>query len=101
MTQFNMYPAPSAPLTGAEQIMVGQTITSGGSTKTNTNTITLADAIGAPGNVYTVAKLPTGLPTGSRAFVSDATAPTYLGALTGGGSVFCRVMFNGTEWVAS
>ena len=48
---------------------------------------------------YTVATLPT--PTGTAfAVVTDATAPTYLGALTGGGSVVCPVFFNGTIWVS-
>jgi len=51
--------------------------------------------------VYTVATLPTtGVVTGSYATVSDATAPTYLGTLTGGGSVVCPVFYNGTAWVA-
>jgi hypothetical protein len=51
------------------------------------------------GNVYTVATLPTGV-TGRRAFVSDATAPTFLGTLTGGGAVFCPVFYNGSAWKA-
>lgn len=49
---------------------------------------------------YTVATLPTGMPSGSRAVVTDATAPTFLGALTGGGTVTCPVIFNGSAWVA-
>ena len=48
---------------------------------------------------YTVATLPTGV-TGQTAYVTDATAPTYLGALTGGGSVLCPVFYNGTIWVS-
>ena len=49
--------------------------------------------------IYTVATLPT--PTGKAfAVVTDATAPTYLGTLTGGGSVVCPVFFNGTIWVS-
>ena len=53
---------------------------------------------------YTVATLPT--PTGPSASASyfaiatDATAPTYLGTLTGGGSVVVPVFYNGTSWVA-
>lgn len=49
--------------------------------------------------IYTVAMLPRGT-KGQRAFVSDASAPTFLGALTGGGAVFCPVFFNGTAWIA-
>lgn len=49
---------------------------------------------------YTVATLPAGV-QGDTAFVTDATAPTYLGALTGGGTVVCSVFYNGTAWVSA
>ncbi len=49
---------------------------------------------------YTVATLPTPTTTTAYATVTDATAPTYLGALTGGGSVKCPVFYNGTAWVS-
>lgn len=49
--------------------------------------------------VYTVSTLPTGH-TGDQAAVSDATGPTFLGTLTGGGSVFTPVVYNGSAWVA-
>lgn len=48
---------------------------------------------------YTVATLPTGI-IGQMAYVTDATAPTYLGTLTGGGTVKCPVFFNGTIWIS-
>lgn len=48
---------------------------------------------------YTVATLPAGT-EGMRAYVTDASAPTFLGALTGGGAVRCPVFFNGAAWVA-
>jgi len=48
---------------------------------------------------YTVSTLPAGT-QGDTAFVTDATAPTYLGTLTGGGSVVCPVFYNGTAWVS-
>lgn len=48
---------------------------------------------------FTVATLPTGV-VGQRAFVTDATAPTFLGALTGGGSVVTPVFKNATIWVS-
>lgn len=48
---------------------------------------------------YTVATLPTGS-QGDTAFVTDATSPTYLGTLTGGGAVVCPVFFDGTNWVS-
>lgn len=48
---------------------------------------------------YTVATLPAGT-VGMTAYVTDATAPTYLGALTGGGAVTCPVFYNGAAWVS-
>lgn len=51
---------------------------------------------------YTV----TGLPTCNaaakllRAAVTDATSPTYNGALTGGGAVVVPVFCNGTAWTS-
>jgi len=48
---------------------------------------------------YTVATLPTGV-EGATAYVTDAIAPIYLGALTGGGTVKCPVFYNGTIWVS-
>lgn len=48
---------------------------------------------------YTVSTLPAGV-EGMRAYVTDATAPTFLGTLTGGGSVVSPVFYNGTAWVA-
>jgi hypothetical protein len=49
---------------------------------------------------YTVATLPAGV-VGDIAYVTDATAPTYLGALIGGGAITCPVFFNGTAWVSA
>jgi hypothetical protein len=49
---------------------------------------------------YTVATLPAGT-LGDTAFVTDATAPTYLGTLTGGGAVNCPVFYNGSNWISS
>ena len=31
---------------------------------------------------------------------AGATSPTFLGALTGGGTVVCPVFYNGSAWVA-
>lgn len=49
---------------------------------------------------FTVASLPAGT-EGDRAYVTDASAPTYNGALTGGGTVKIPVFFNGTAWVSA
>lgn len=48
---------------------------------------------------YTVATLPTGA-TGDTAYVTDALAPTFLVAITGGGAVVTPVFYNGSAWVA-
>ena len=54
-------------------------------------------------SAFTVATLPAppaqGL--GARAHVTDALNPTYLGTLTGGGTVKCPVFYNGTAWVSA
>jgi len=49
---------------------------------------------------YTVATLPAGV-TGARAYVTDATSPTYNGSLTGGGTVVVPVFYNGSAWVSA
>ena len=49
---------------------------------------------------YTVATLPAGT-VGMRTYVTDATAPTYNGVLTGGGAVTVPVFYNGTAWVSA
>ena len=49
---------------------------------------------------YTVASLPVGT-VGDRAYVTDATSPTYLGTLTGGGVITCPVFYNGSAWVSA
>ena len=47
---------------------------------------------------YTVATLPTGV-IGATAFVTDASGPSYLATVVGGGSVKCPVFYDGTNWV--
>ena len=49
---------------------------------------------------YTVATLPAGT-VGMRAYVTDATTPTYNAALVGGGAVVVPVFHNGTAWVSA
>jgi hypothetical protein len=47
----------------------------------------------------TVAALPATAPSGARATVTDATAPAFLSAVTGSGSVVCPVFYNGAAWI--
>jgi hypothetical protein len=53
---------------------------------------------------YTVSTLPSsaaaGEIEGAHAYVTDATSCSFLGSLTGGGSTFCPVIYNGSSWVA-
>lgn len=48
--------------------------------------------------IFTVGTLPAGT-VGMRAYVTDATTPTFLTAVVGGGAVFAPVFFDGTNWV--
>ena len=54
------------------------------------------------GTGYTVATLPTGQAQGTRTWVTDATATSYLvgAAVTGGGTAVIPVFYNGSAWVA-
>ena len=49
---------------------------------------------------YTASTLPSGAPAGTIAYVTDATSPTYGGAITGGGAVKTLALYNGTSWTA-
>lgn len=49
---------------------------------------------------YTVSTLPASPGTGATAYVTDALTCTFLGSLTGSGSTFCPVVYNGSSWVA-
>jgi hypothetical protein len=49
---------------------------------------------------YTVATLPAAGTLGRTAYVTDALAPVFLTAVTGGGAIKCPVFDNGTAWVA-
>jgi hypothetical protein len=51
---------------------------------------------------YTVSTLPASAPqavVGAHAYVTDALSCTFLAGLTGGGSAFCPVVYNGTAWI--
>jgi hypothetical protein len=51
-------------------------------------------------SVYTVATLPSAVPSGkgARAFVSDALAPTFGATVVTGGAVATPVYSDGTNW---
>ncbi len=62
-----------------------------------TGNLTMAKPIVLKG--YTVATLPSGV-TGARAYVTDADACTFGGAIAHtSGALFCPVVYNGSAWV--
>jgi len=84
--------------------LLGSSADNGASDKLQvTGTLATTSTIKAGATVrlknYTVATLPTGV-QGDTAYVTDALAPTYLGALVGGGAVVTPVFYNGTAWVS-
>jgi len=91
--------------TSTNNVLIGTTTDSGiaGDKLQVSGAISTTSTIKAGATVrlknYTVATLPTGV-QGDTAYVTDALAPTYLGALVGGGAVKCPVFYNGTAWVS-
>lgn len=67
-------------------------------TPKGTGSVVASGPVKLPG--YTVATLPTAGIMGRTAYVTDATTPTYLGVLTGGGTIKVPVFDNGTAWVS-
>jgi hypothetical protein len=64
------------------------------------NTQLTASGVMPPLINYTVATLPSAATsgTGSRSFVTDATAPTFGATVAGGGAVAVPVYSDGTNW---
>jgi len=64
------------------------------------NTQLTASGVVPPLINYTVATLPSAATsgTGSRSFVTDATAPTFGATVAGGGAVATPVYSDGTNW---
>jgi hypothetical protein len=87
-------------ITGAGQILIA-TASPNGIDKLQVNGSVSATTLKT--SAFTVATLPTppAQGEGARAYVTDASNPTYLGALTGGGTVKCPVFYNGTAWVSA
>lgn len=62
----------------------------------NDGRVTLYNVINQKG--YTVATLPAGT-VGDMAYVTDASSPSYLATVVGGGSTYCPVTYNGSAWI--
>jgi hypothetical protein len=69
---------------------------------TITGTLFFAPSIAPQLALSTVEDLPTASAnnTGQMFLVTDATSPTWNNALTGGGTVVCLAVSNGTDWTA-
>jgi hypothetical protein len=78
----------------------GTTSTTFASLTTNVSGILpVANGGNGLGAAYTVATLPAAGTQGRRSWVTDALAPVFLAAPTGGGAVVCPVFDNGAAWV--
>jgi len=84
-------------ITASGNILIGSTTDDGVNKLQVTGSIKATTTIATGG--YTVATLPAGT-VGQRAYVTDALAPTWNGALTGGGAVVVPVFRNATGWVS-
>lgn len=99
------YVSTAAPTNGA--IIQGNVAIGSSATPRNSSALDVTGIINAGGviirNAYTVSTLPStagaGKVTGAMAYVTDAVACTFLATLTGGGSTYCPVGYNGTAWV--
>jgi hypothetical protein len=112
--------APNASLSASGALSVAQSVSAlsgafggfsfgmGGGTGEGSIAVTenlQADQLLISGS-FTVSQLNTMFPPastaiGARAAVTDATAPTFLAVLTGGGSVVCPAFNNGVAWVSA
>ena len=89
-----------------DQILFGALTGFDWQTTAGTNIMSLTPTAGLSINTfatlksYTVATLPAGVAVGTVCYVTDATAPTFLGILVGGGAVGCLAVWDGTNWTA-
>lgn len=85
---------------GATQISSDATTITLAATNTAVSTLKIGNVLNLKG--YTVSTLPAASTAGvgAMAYVTDATSPTYNGALTGGGTVIVPVFSNGSSWAA-
>jgi hypothetical protein len=92
-----VYPAAGIPNSTGSAWGSSYSVTGTGTNVVLDNKPTIKEPIIGTG--FTVATLPAGT-IGMRSYVTDAVAPTFLGALTGGGAIKAPVFHNGTAWVA-
>jgi hypothetical protein len=76
--------------TNSYEAVIGSNLTGNGSNSTTVGGVFYS-------TLYTVATLPTAS-VGGRSFVTDASAPVFGTAVTGGGAVAVPVYYDGTQW---
>jgi hypothetical protein len=86
-------------VTSSGNLTLGGTLSGVSLTTQVTGVLPVANGGNGSGSAYTVATLPIAGTQGRRAWVTDALAPVFLAAPTGGGIVVCPVFDNGTSWV--
>jgi len=91
-----VYPSAGIPYSTGTAWGSSYSVTGSGNVVLDINPLIKEPIIGTG---FTVATLPAGT-IGMRSYVTDALAPVFLAALTGGGTVKCPVFHNGTAWVA-
>jgi len=92
-----VYPGAGIPNSTGSAWGTSYSVTGTGTNVVLDNKPTIKEPIIGTG--FTVATLPAGS-IGMRSYVTDAVAPVFLAALTGGGAIKTPVFHNGTAWVA-
>jgi hypothetical protein len=92
-----VYPSAGIPNSTGSAWGTSYSVTGTGTNVVLDNKPTIKEPIIGTG--FTVATLPAGS-IGMRSYVTDAVAPVFLAALTGGGAIKTPVFHNGTAWVA-
>ena len=86
-------------VTTAGNLTLGGTLSGVSLTTQVSGILPVANGGNGLGVAYTVGTLPAAGTQGRRSWVTDALAPVFLAAPTGGGAVVCPVFDNGTGWV--
>jgi hypothetical protein len=86
-------------VTSAGNLTLGGTLSGVSLTTQVSGILPVANGGTGTGTGYTVATLPTAGTAGRRSWVTDALAPAFGAAVTGGGTVVIPVFDNGAAWI--
>ena len=89
----------SGTVTSSGSLTLGGTLSGVSLTSQVSGILPVANGGTGLGAGYLVAGLPAAGTVGRRTWVTDALAPVFLAAPTGGGAVVCPVFDNGSAWV--